>query len=105
MLLDFFPIPLLIGVVILIVIIIIFWKQKRSLSYLFCFSLFWIYLLLIVSVTIFPIPLPEDISAVLTKQQVTFTLSHINLVPFKYLSFFNKYASFREIIRNILLTI
>lgn len=105
MTLDFVPFPLFIGVVILIVIITILWKQKRSPSYIFCFSLFWVYLLLLMSVTIFPIPLSENISTVFTEQQLTFTLSHVNLVPFKYFTFFNKYVVFREIIRNILLTI
>jgi len=102
---DFFPFPLFMGIVILIIMITILWKRKRSLAYIFCFSIFWIYILLLVKVTIFPIPFYEDIRTIWTKQQVTFTLSHINLVPFKYLGFFNKYVIFREIIRNILLTI
>lgn len=41
----------------------------------------------------------------MAKQRVTLTLSQVNLVPFRYLSFFNSYVIVLEIARNILLTI
>ena len=41
----------------------------------------------------------------MTKQRVTFTLSRVNFIPFRYLSFFNSYVIVLEITRNILLTI
>ncbi|MGZ9166094.1 MAG: VanZ family protein [Anaerolineales bacterium] len=105
MTLDFDALTWLIGIVILAVVLIVLRHHGRSFSYLFCFSIFWVYLLLVLKETIFPVPLPENISALMTKEQITFTVSHINLVPFKYLTFFNTYIVFREIIQNILLTI
>lgn len=41
----------------------------------------------------------------MTREQVIFTLSHVNIIPFKYFTFFNTYVVFLEIIQNILLTI
>ncbi|MCX6060130.1 MAG: VanZ family protein [Chloroflexi bacterium] len=81
-------------------------SRKHSPSYLFFFSAFYVYLLILVSVTIFPIPLP-DAGIFLTKQEITFVLSHINFVPFKYLSdpYVDPHIIFREIFQNILLTI
>lgn len=104
--LDFDILAWLIGILILVLLLPILWRQKRSPSYLFFFSVFWIYFLILVSVTIFPIPLP-DAGMFLTKQQITFVLSHINFVPFKYLSdpYVNPYVVFLEIFHNVLLTI
>jgi len=104
--LDFDILAWLIGILILVLLLPILWRQKRSPSYLFFFSMFWIYLLTLVSVTIFPIPLP-DAGMFLTKQQITFVLSHINFVPFKYLGdpYANPYVVFLEILQNVLLTI
>lgn len=104
--LDFDVLAWLIGVLILVLLLSILWIQKRTLSYLIFFSVFWIYLLILVSVTIFPIPLPDE-GMFLTKQQITFVLSHINFVPFKYLSdpYVNSHIVFLEILQNVLLTI
>ena len=104
--LDFEILAWLIGFLILVLLLPILWRQKRSPSYLFFFSAFWVYLLTLVSVTIFPIPLP-DAGMFLTKQQITFVLSHINFVPFKYLSdpYVNPHIVFLEIFQNVLLTI
>jgi glycopeptide antibiotics resistance protein len=105
LILEFVPFPLLIGIGVLIVFLIILARKKYSWFYLFCFSVFWFYLLIVVSVMIFPIPLPEAINSLITKQRVAFTLSHVNFVPFRYLSYFNSYVIVLEIARNILLTI
>ena len=96
----------LIGVAILIVLLPILLRRNHSASYLFFFSAFWVYLLIVVDVTIFPVPLPDS-EMFLTKQQITFVLSHINFVPFKYLSdrYVNPHIVFREIFQNVLLTI
>jgi glycopeptide antibiotics resistance protein len=96
----------LVGVLILVFLLFVLWKQKRSFSYFFFFSVFWVYLLVLVSVTIFPVPLP-DAGTFLAKQEITFVLSHINFVPFKYLSdpYANPYIVFLEILQNILLTV
>jgi glycopeptide antibiotics resistance protein len=104
--LEFGIVEWLIGIAILIVLLPILWRRKHSPSHLFFFFMFWIYLLILVSVTIFPIPLP-DAGMFLTKQQITFVLSHINYVPFKYLSdsYVNPHIVFLEIFRNVLLTI
>ncbi len=104
--LEFGIMEWLIGIAILTVLLPILWRRKHSPSYLFFFSAFWVYLLILVSVTIFPIPLP-DAGIFLTKQQIIFVLSHINFVPFKYLSdpYVNSHIIFLEIFQNILLTI
>jgi len=104
--LDFDILAWLIGILILVLLLSILWKQKRTLSHLIIFSVFWIYLLALVSVTIFPIPLP-DAGMFLAKQKIIFVLSHINFMPFKYLSdpYVNPYIFFLEIFQNVLLTI
>jgi glycopeptide antibiotics resistance protein len=96
----------LIGITVLIILFPVLLRRNHSPSHLFFFSAFWVYLLILVSVTIFPIPLP-DAGIFLTKRQTTFVLSHINFVPFKYLSdpYANPYVVFLEIVQNILLTI
>ena len=105
LILEFVPFPFLIGIGVLIVFLIILAGKKYSWFYLFCFSVFWFYVLIVVSMTIFPIPFPDEINALMTKQRVASTLSHINFVPFRYLSFFNSFVIVLEIARNILLTI
>ena len=105
LILEFVPVPLLIGIGVLIVFLIILARKKYSWFYLFCFSVFWSYLLIVVNVTIFPIPFPDEINSLMTKQRVTFILSHVNFVPFCYLPYFNSYVIVLEIARNILLTI
>jgi glycopeptide antibiotics resistance protein len=103
--LDFSPFPLLIGILILVVLLTILWHHGRSRVYLFFFSVFWIYILLVAGATIFPIPLPGSMDGLLAKQQITYTLSYVNFVPFKYLNFPNTRIIFLEILQNILLTI
>jgi glycopeptide antibiotics resistance protein len=49
--------------------------------------------------------MPQAWTGIATKQQAAFILSHVNLVPFSYLGFFNRYVIFQEVGRNILLTI
>src|SRR5688572_8898448 len=105
MTLDFDALTWLVGMVLLAAVLIVLRHQGRSFSYLFCFLIFWVYLLLVLKVTIFPVPLPEDMSVAVTREQVIFTLSHVNIIPFKYFTFFNTYVVFLEIIQNILLTI
>ena len=102
--LYFTPIPLLIGVGILAALLLFHSRQKRDPTYLICFSIFWAYLLFLLDVTLFPIPL--DITRIwLPKERVLFILTHVNLIPFNYFDFFNKYVVFVEIVRNIFLTI
>lgn len=104
MILEFVPFPLLIGVGVLIIFLIILVRKNCTWFYLFCFSGFWFYLLLIVGVTIFPILIPENISLLVIKQRGAFTLSHVNFIPFRYLSPFYAHVIVLEIARNILLT-
>ncbi len=103
--LEFGILEWLIGVAILAILLPFLWSRKHSHSYLFFFSVLWMYLLALVSVTIFPIPLP-DAGMFLTIQQIIFVLSHINFVPFKYLSdpYVNPHIIFLEIFQNVLLT-
>jgi glycopeptide antibiotics resistance protein len=101
--LYFTLIPLLIGVGILAALLLFHWRQKRGPSYLICFSLFWAYLLFLLNATLFPIPV--DIARVwFPNERVLFILTHVNLIPFHYINFFNKYVVLLEILRNIFLT-
>lgn len=102
--LYFTPIPLLIGVGVLAALLLFHQRQKRSPSYLICFSLFWAYLLFLLNVTLFPIPV-DIAGAWFPNERVLFILTHVNLIPFSYVDFFNKYVVFVEIVRNIFLTI
>lgn len=101
--LYFIPFPLLIGSGVLVALLLFHRRQKSSPLYLICFSIFWAYLLFVLNATLFPIPL--DITPVwLPKESVLFILTHVNLIPFNYINFFNKYVVFVEIVRNIFLT-
>lgn len=102
--LYFIPIPLLIGIGILVALLLFHWRQKRDPWYLICFSVFGAYLLFVLNATLFPIPL--DIARVwLPKERVLFILTRVNLIPFNYIGFFNKYIVLLEIVQNIFLTI
>jgi glycopeptide antibiotics resistance protein len=102
--LEFFPLPLLVGLGTMLVVLIVLLGQKRSSSYLFCFSVFWLYLLLVASKTIFPIPLAAGI---VTRTPISTILSQVNLVPFHFGDLFDSHPTviFREIFGNILLTV
>ena len=94
----------MIGIGILVALLLLHWWQKHSFSYLICFSIFWAYLLFVLNVTLFPIPL--DIALVwFSNERLSFVLTHVNLIPFNYIDFFNKYVVLLEIVQNIFLTI
>jgi glycopeptide antibiotics resistance protein len=100
--LEFFPFPVLIGVILLILLLVILWSRKNSRSYLFFFSIFWIYLLALIGLTLFPIPCNAS------KVSASLILSRVNLMPFNYSQFSRLDPAFvfiREIVDNILLTV
>lgn len=105
--LEFFPIPLLIGIIVMVIVQEILWRRNVSYSYLFFFSLFWIYLLFVIGLILFPMPIPDHFWLV-SIQQTLRILSSINLIPFDYGQFRHLDPWFlyvREIYQNILLTI
>lgn len=102
---EFFPIPFFLGLSAFLAVVPILWRRKWTMFYWVCFALFWMYLLAVVSVTIFPIPISDNLLALWTKGPFMFTLAHINLLPFNYFTFFNKYVVVRELVRNVILTI
>ena len=94
----FFPYAFLAGVVLLIALLPVVWRQKHRLTYLICFSLFWVYVLLVLGVMFFPIRLPDDWPAKHRRAKRTWTLSPVNLIPFKFGDLFS--ASPDVITRN-----
>ncbi len=103
--LYFTPCPLLLGTAVLIVLLHSLRRKDRSSPFHIRFSVFWGYLLLVAKVTLFPIPIEINPANAMTQERLLSTLSRINLIPFHYAGFFNKYVVFIEITRNILLTI
>src|SRR5215207_10205262 len=95
---DFTYSHFLFGMAILAVALVLLGRQKRGLWYLFFFSIFGMYLLFVVSVIVFPIaPLSENYAG-------TFKPS-INLIPFDFGTCDMLALCYREIIKNIQLTI
>lgn len=103
--LEFPLIPLLVGFGTLPILLPVLWRKKKNWPFLFLSSVFWLYLFFALGATLFPVPVYENLPALWTKQKMIFTLSRVNLIPFNYVTFFNKRIVFLEIIRNILLTI
>jgi len=106
--LEFFPIPLNIGLISLAVLLILLRRQGRSFSYRLRFSVFWVYLLAVVGVTLFPMPILNGTGVTLSWKTTADILSRVNLVPFDYSQFkyLNPaYVFLREIVANILLTL
>jgi glycopeptide antibiotics resistance protein len=51
----------------------------------------------------FPIPL-DTADAWLPNERLLFIITHVNLIPFNYFDFLNKFVIFIEIVQNIFLT-
>lgn len=105
--LEFFPFPLLIGMVIWVVFLAVLWHRKNNFFYLFLWSVFWVYLLFGVSLTLFPIPIADRAGDTASWQSTLYILSRVNLIPFDYHRYYTlnpTYIFFREILANILLT-
>ena len=105
MMIDFYPTPFVTGSIILIAAIGILKYRGKTSAYLIPFSLMSAYLLIVIGLTLFPIPIPVDGNAVSFKEQFAFVISRINLVPFRYLTWFTAGPLRFEILMNILLTI
>lgn len=101
---DFYPIPFFTGSIVLIAGISIMKLRGKSTVYLLPFSLMGIYLLIVIGLTLFPIPIPFD-GNINFKDQIASVIYRINLVPFRYLSWFTVRPLLFEILMNILLTI
>ena len=102
---DFFPIPFITGSIILIAAIGIMKYRGKTSAFLIPFSLMGAYLLIVIGLTLFPIPIPVDGNTVSFKEQFAFVISRINLVPFRYMSWFTPGPLRFEILMNILLTV
>lgn len=76
---DFFPVPLLIGLGVLVLLLPVIWLWKRSLRYPVIFSIFWVYMLLLTGLTLFPVHSPLTGEA---RRSVEEILGRVNLVPF-----------------------
>lgn len=109
---DFYPYPLILGL--LILAWVIFRQRKRGWLYLSTVGLFGIYLLAVINKIAFPIRLPDRWPAFQTWDEFAFTLSTmVNLIPGNYGNMFSDLAAgmigpniiFWEIFGNILLTV
>jgi glycopeptide antibiotics resistance protein len=101
----FFPISFLIGIVLLITILAILKLRGKQIVYLILFSLTWIYLLFVIGLTLFPIPLPVDGNGVSNQERIVFVIHQINLIPFRYLSWFSLKSLLFEMGMNVVLTV
>jgi glycopeptide antibiotics resistance protein len=106
-LINFFPIPFLIGLLILILIIVRL--RSRGWVYIFILALFGFYVMAVVDVIFFPIPLSRNWPANLTWKETLYQLSQVNLIPFNYgsLSLYTSslFSALRDVALNIILTI
>ena len=104
---NFFPYPLLIGLLTLFIFLSFLLKQRRNSIYLLCFCLCFCYLLLVLDITFFPIQAPQNWPGNVTSQNAQWILSHVNLIPFSFGNLFTANAStiFLQLAGNILVTI
>jgi len=103
-LIEFVPLPFLIGIGFLVLFLATLWRKGRRMAYLFCVSVFWLYLMLVVAVTLFPIPLPDGLEA---RQSAAHILSRVNWTPLYFGGLFSLHPNviLRELAGNIVLTI
>jgi glycopeptide antibiotics resistance protein len=105
--LDFFPLPFLLGLLILLVMLVR--SRKRDWVYLIALTLFGVYLLAVINFLFFPIFAPDNWPANLTWKDTIRGLSQINLIPLYYAPIGSASASLGnilyDIVGNSLLTI
>ena len=101
--LEFFPYPLLAGLLVLAFLLAIRWRTKRGWSDSLCFLLFGLYLLLLIDLTLFPIPIVE---AGAWRTPVPSILARVNLIPFRFGDLFDfpRVYAMQQLGGNILLT-
>jgi len=104
---EFFPIPFLMGVMILVILIVRL--RSRGRAYLLVLTLFCLYVMAVIDVVFFPIPLPGNWPENLTWRETMQALSQVNLIPFNYGSLFlypdSLFTALRDVAANIVLTI
>lgn len=104
LMIEFYPIPFITGLIILIAAIRILKFRGKTAAYLIPFSLMGGYLLIVIGLTLFPIPIPVE-NNITFKDQIASVIFQINLVPFRYLTWFTAGPLRFEILMNILLTV
>lgn len=104
MILEFFPLPLLMGIAFLGLLTFLRWQKKRSWFDLFCFTMFGLYLLAVIYLVLFPIPLRQSGE---WRMPVTSILARIHWMPFHFGRLFDMPPMYaiRELGGNILLTV
>lgn len=103
--LNYFPCIFFLGVILLVVFLLIQFNKDKLLSVLTVSFLMGTYLLTVIGITLFPIPIPSDINSINFNEQIPFVISHVNVVPFQYMGWFNIKVLIFEIGMNFLLTI
>jgi glycopeptide antibiotics resistance protein len=105
--LEFFPFPFLFSILILAVLLFRQYRQKHRATYLVCYTLLSLYLLAVAYILFFPIRFAADWTANISFQQILWSLSHINLIPFNFGELFssNPTTIFEQLAGNILLTL
>ncbi len=107
MIFDFYPYPLITGLLFLLVLLILSWRKRHSWTYLLCLWLFGVYLLIALNLMFFPVFMPIDWPAGITLLNTLQTLSHINWIPFHFGDLFSasRGVIIQELAGNILLTL
>lgn len=82
-------------------------RLLQRLARIFIIVLFGLYLLLALNAVFLPISVPEDWPRNITAQATTWTLSRVNLIPFRFGQLFEASPGviFWELVGNILLTV
>ena len=104
-LLHFFPVPFLIGLAVLAGFWIHWFRRGRPPVYRLALPLFGLYLLLLIDAVVFPIPLHPGPGPVLTGQNISFTLSRVNLIHLDFGNPISQSYLFTQLVQNILLTV
>jgi glycopeptide antibiotics resistance protein len=106
--LEFFPVPFLLGLLPLADFLIIFKRQRRSSAYMVSFTVFWMYLLAVAAVTLFPMPISGNVGQGALLNSPAYIFSNMNLAPLDYSHLKDlspDYVLFREVAANIILTL
>ena len=105
--LEFIPVPLLIGFTFLVFSLVVLWLRKSSFCHLLFVFLFGLYLLDAIRLTVFPIPLPEGLGGIGSRSPIIEIVSRVNLIPLNFGGLFSSSPGviYENLVGNLLLTL
>ena len=103
---DFFPIPLLFGLIWLVYLLVSTWSRHHHQVRLASLALFWLYIYLVIDVVFFPLTISEGWPAGISSESIAVHFAHLNLIPFYFGNLFDASLLIvvKELAGNILLT-